>query len=274
MTDLTMLALTKWLRSVPVRLVACSGGVDSMLLATLAHRHHPGGTTVIHDMSPAVPAAATSRVVEHAAVQGWNLQMITSEEFADERYLSNPRNRCYFCKTHLYSAMSQVAQNIPTGSGATLLSGANSDDVKEYRPGLRAASEHGVRHPYVELGISKAAIRRIAGKLGLDFADIPASPCLSSRLYTGTRVTAARLRAVEVGEDLVRRRTGIDVVRCRIDGSTVRIEVPLDDAGRLGPALLDSVLQTMQLLDPQLARIEADPRGYHPGRAFKLTVRA
>lgn len=267
-------ALTKWLRSVPLRLVACSGGVDSMLLATVAHRQNVGGTTVVHDVTPAVPAAATARVVEHAGAQGWNLRLVTSDEFDDERYLSNPRDRCYFCKSHLYAAMSRIAENTPAGDGATLLSGANADDLKEYRPGLRAAGERGVRHPYVELGITKVGIRRMARELGLDFADIPASPCLSSRLYTGTRVTARRLRAVEMGEDLLRRRTGVAVVRCRIDESTVRVEAPLDLVDRIDQTTLDSVLATMQLLEPQLARIEVDPRGYRPGRALELTVKA
>ena len=189
-----------------------------MLLATVAHRRNSGATVVVHDLTPAVPAAATARVLEHAAVQGWNLRLITSGEFADEDYLSNPRNRCYFCKSHLYDAVSQVAQGIPIGDGATMLSGTNADDTKEYRPGLQAAGERGVRHPYVELGITKAHIRRMARRLGLDFADIPASPCLASRLYTGTRVTGSRLRAVEVGEEVLRQRTGAEVVRCRIDG--------------------------------------------------------
>jgi pyridinium-3,5-biscarboxylic acid mononucleotide sulfurtransferase len=274
MTDATLGALTNWLRGVPLRLVACSGGVDSMLLATVAHRQDAEGTTVVHDVTPAVPAAGTARVVEHAGAQGWNLQLVISDEFDDERYLSNPRDRCYFCKSHLYDAMSRIAENTPAGDGGTLLSGANADDLKEYRPGLRAAGEHGVRHPYVELGITKVDIRRMARELGLDFADIPASPCLSSRLYTGTRVTARRLRAVEMGEDVLRRHSGVAVVRCRIDESTVRVEAPLDLVDRIDQPTLDSVLASMQLLEPLLERIEVDPRGYHPGRALELTVKA
>lgn len=269
--DSAMVSLTKWMRSVPLRMVACSGGVDSMLLATVAHRQNPGGTTVVHDVTPAVPAEATARVVEHSATQGWNLRLVTSEEFTDEQYLSNPRNRCYFCKSHLYSAMDHVANTVAGATGTTLISGANLDDTKEYRPGLKAATEHFVRHPYVELGITKEAIRRMARDLGLDFADIPASPCLASRLYTGTRVTAQRLRAVEVGEALLRRRTGLGVVRCRIDEDTVRVEVPAGDVDRVGQELYE-VLEAMKLIEPELVRIEADPRGYQSGRAFQLTV--
>jgi pyridinium-3,5-biscarboxylic acid mononucleotide sulfurtransferase len=271
--DAQLGGLIHWLSCVPQRMIACSGGVDSMLLATVAHRASPTGTTVIHDVTPAVPAAATARVLEHADERGWTLRLVASSEFTDEQYLSNPRDRCYFCKSHLYGAMSRVVPAVRVDDGATLLSGANTDDLKEYRPGLRAADEHGVRHPYVELDIAKSDIRRLARGLGLEFADLPASPCLASRLYTGTRVTENRLRAVEIGEDLLRRHTGLDVVRCRVDESTVRVEVSPEEAARVTRRVLEAVLRGMQLMEPQLDRIEADPRGYRPGRAFELKVR-
>jgi uncharacterized protein len=97
-------------------------------------------------------------------------------EFADPRYRANPANRCFFCKTNLYGHI--VAQ-----PGGTVLSGTNTDDLADWRPGLTAAAQHGVRHPFVEAGIDKPAIRRIAARIGLgDIADLPAAPCLSSRI--------------------------------------------------------------------------------------------
>ena len=272
--DPVLADLTGWLSGVTPRAVACSGGVDSMLLATVAHRRDPTATTIVHDVTPAVPSTATARVLDHTERNGWTLRLVSSEEFDDERYLANPRNRCYFCKDHLYDAMSHVVAAAPTTDDAVMLSGTNVDDLGEYRPGLIAAEEHGVRHPYAELGITKSDIRRIAGSLGLDFADLPASPCLASRLYTGTRVTANRLRAIEIGEDLLRRRTGRDVIRCRIDGTTVRVESASDSSGAISDDVLHSVLRAMQLVEPPLQAIEADPRGYRPGRAFELVVRS
>src|SRR5690606_35929111 len=134
---------------------------------------------------------------------------VTTGEFQSEDYLSNPSNRCYHCKSNLYSSLEQLAGTV--SGGTTLLSGANLDDLGEYRPGLMAAAEKQVRHPFIEAGIDKAMIRAIARHLKLPFAELPASPCLASRLYTGTRVTPARLRAVEVSEMLVRENAGIAV---------------------------------------------------------------
>ncbi|MGI9163120.1 MAG: hypothetical protein ACR2JI_09410 [Mycobacterium sp.] len=272
MTSRILTALNEWFDQSPQRMIACSGGVDSMLLATVAHRHNADATVVVHDVTAAVPAADTVRVIEHATAEGWNLTVISSEEFADERYLSNPRDRCYYCKSHLYAAMGRVADTVAGDRelSMVLLSGANADDLNEFRPGLKAAAENGVRHPFLELDMGKAEIRSTADELGLAFADLPSSPCLASRLYTGTRVTQRRLRAVGVGEELVRQRTGIDVVRCRIDACEVRVEVPDADGERIDSGLLDAVLAAMRAVEPELTNISVDPRGYHPGRAFEL----
>ena len=170
------------------RVVACSGGVDSLTLATVAHRRAPAGTVIAHTVTPAVPADGTARVLAHARREGWTLELLTSGEFGDERYLSNPTDRCYHCKASLYDAVADLRTN-GVASDSVVLSGANVDDLGEYRPGLDAAAERGVRHPYVEAGMGKAQVRALARELGLAEADLPASPCLASRLYTGTRVT-------------------------------------------------------------------------------------
>ena len=248
------------------RIIACSGGIDSTLLATLAHRLAPEDTVVAHAVSPAVPAEATARVRDWAVKERWRLEIVRSGEFADERYLSNPVNRCYFCKSNLYSALKDIAAALP--ADATLVSGANVDDLGEYRPGLEAAAENGVRHPWIEAELTKADIRAIARELGLPFAELPASPCLASRLYTGTRVTAPRLRAVEDGERLIRERTGVEVVRCRIREDALIVEVGDADRGRITEALLEEVNQIAQAAEPQIKGAELDAKAYSPGRAF------
>ncbi|OBI51996.1 ATPase [Mycobacterium sp. E796] len=260
--------LVRWLAAVPRRAVACSGGVDSMLLATVAHRADASATLVVHDFTPAVPSVAAARVRAHAQSEGWRLRLVGSGEFDDERYLSNPANRCYFCKTHLYSVMTELVAAVQPGT--VLLSGANVDDLGEFRPGLVAAKEHQVRHPFIEIGFGKDEIRALARDLGLDFADIPASPCLASRLYTGTRVTPGRLRAVDVGENLLRSRTGVEVVRCRLVEAQVRVEVLSEDAARVSREDLDVVLAAMQTIEPTLTQISLEPDGYRSGRTFVL----
>jgi pyridinium-3,5-biscarboxylic acid mononucleotide sulfurtransferase len=265
----TLDRLRGWFAGVPAVAVACSGGVDSLLLATVAHRTSPSTTLVVHSVTPAVPATATARVLALAADEGWRLRLVRSREFEDERYLANPRDRCYSCKSHLYDAITELA-DVVDGS-TTLLSGANLDDLAEYRPGLVAAAERGVRHPYVEVGMTKADVRRVAADLGLDCADLPASPCLASRLYTGTAVTPLRLRAVEVGEALLTARTGATVVRCRIREDTARVEVPDADRAAVTDAVLADVLAAMRALAPDLRTAELDDEAYRPGRAFALT---
>jgi len=252
-------------------IIACSGGIDSLLLATLAHRYDPTTTVVAHTVTPAVPSAGTARVVTHARSEGWNLEIVRSNEFDDERYLSNPTNRCYYCKTNLYDAVVALTHLESAAPRATIVSGANLDDLGEYRPGLIAADENHVRHPYIEADMGKADIRSLARHLGLDEAELPAEPCLASRLYTGTRVTEARLRAIELGEAVLRA-AGSLVVRCRVRDHDVLVEVPDEDRIAITPGLLNDVLRAMQAAEPEICTVSLDERPYRPGQAV-LQVR-
>ncbi len=252
----------------PRRIVACSGGIDSLLLATVAHRAAPATTVVAHTITPAVPREGTDRVRAFAAAEGWALEVVRSREFDDERYLSNPTDRCYFCKSNLYDAIGELRAHDSFDRTATILSGANTDDLGEYRPGLDAAAERGVGHPYVEAGLGKSEIRSMARVLGLSEAELAASPCLASRLYTGTRVTASRLAAVEAGEAQLRDRLGIDVVRCRLRGDDVLIEVPDDKRHLVTSDERLAVFAAMIAVEPSLVSADLDPDAYRPGRAI------
>lgn len=246
-------------------IIACSGGIDSTLLAVVAHRRAPGRVTVAHAISLAVPPEATERVRTLAAQEGWALSIVRSGEFADENYLSNPVNRCYFCKSNLYDSLMQIAA--AHGSG-TVVSGANLDDLGEYRPGLDAAAERGVRHPWIEAQFAKADIRSLARELALPFAELPSSPCLASRLYTGTRVTAERLRAVHAAESLVKQRTGLAVVRCRVRGAMLIVEVADNDRPAITPQLLEELHAAAATAEPGITAAVLDAEAYRPGRAF------
>jgi uncharacterized protein len=252
----------------PHRIIACSGGVDSLLLADIASAEGPDTTIVAHSVSPAVPGAASERVATVAADLGWRLEVVVSAEFDDPRYLDNPVNRCYFCKTNLYDELDRLVATVPAGGDWVLMSGANVDDLGEYRPGLDAAREHDVRHPYVEAGLSKRDIRALAQAGGRDWHDLPASPCLSSRVYTGTQVTPGRLRSIERGEDVLRSRTGIRVARCRVRGSDVLVEVSDEDRHLIDDSVLAEVTVEMRKYTPGLGPARLDDSAYAPGRAF------
>ena len=212
--------------------VAVSGGIDSLTLATLAARRLGGRAAMFHSQTGSVPVEATRRTREIAARLGWNLQVIDAHEFTREDYLANPVNRCFHCKTSLYA---EIARH----TDAQVLSGANADDLGEYRPGLDAAREAGVRHPFVEAGIDKPGIRAMARVLGLgELAEIPASPCLSSRVETGIRIEVPILKRIDAVEMEIRKLTTAKAVRCRVRASGVVIEM---DAEALASAPREAI---------------------------------
>ncbi|HXZ02896.1 MAG TPA: hypothetical protein VEI03_23105 [Stellaceae bacterium] len=199
--------------------VAVSGGVDSMTLAHVAHAHFGARARFFHAVSPAVPRAATERVKAHAERGGWRLTCLEAGEFADPRYRSNPVNRCYFCKSNLYDGIAAL-------SDAVVFSGANLDDLADYRPGLEAASERGVRHPFIEAGLGKAAIRALARHLGLDeLSELPAAPCLSSRVETRLAIDPGELALIDAVEESLRAALGPVDLRCRLTAAGARLEL-------------------------------------------------
>jgi uncharacterized protein len=199
--------------------VAVSGGVDSVTLATFAHRADGSRVEIFHAVSPAVPGEATERVKRLAADHGWRLRIVDAGEFTDANYLANPVDRCFFCKTNLYGCIARQ-------SDAQILSGANLDDLREYRPGLEAAKRHSVRHPYLEAEIDKRGVRSLAQELGLGaLSELPAAPCLSSRVETGLAIRAEVLQAIHTVERSIARDFPAGIVRCRVRAKGVVIEL-------------------------------------------------
>ncbi len=211
--------LTRSLGEFNTLAVAVSGGVDSLTLATVAHRTLGERVEMFHATSPAVPQEATQRVRDMAVREGWKLTVVDAGEFDDPDYRSNPVNRCFYCKTNLYGAL------VPRTS-AQIVAGTNLDDLGEYRPGLDAAENHGVKHPFVDAGIDKKTVRAIAHHLGLEaVAELPSAPCLSSRIETGIAIDPAMLQLVHAAERLVSSTLAPRTVRCRVRARGVVIEL-------------------------------------------------
>jgi pyridinium-3,5-biscarboxylic acid mononucleotide sulfurtransferase len=206
--------------------VAFSGGVDSSVVAALAHRALGERALAVTAVSPSVAAGELDGARAVAAHIGIAHETIATDELARPGYRANGRDRCYFCKTELYERLSALAR---TRGFAAVLSGANKDDQGDWRPGLKAAAEHGVVHPLHD--VDKAAVRELARRFGLPSADKPATPCLASRVPYGTAVDPRALRRIDDAERSVRE-LGFPILRVRHHGILGRLEVAGEDLGR------------------------------------------
>jgi uncharacterized protein len=206
-------------------LVAFSGGVDSTFLLRIAHEVLGERCVALTTASPTTPAGDLAEARALAAAMGAHHVVVGTDELEIAGYAENPVNRCWFCKDNLFEicAAEAAARGIPT-----VLDGANADDLADHRPGLAAAAQHGVRHPLVEAGLTKADVRAASRALGLPTWDRPASPCLSSRFPYGTPITAEALERVGAAEGWLRAR-GLRELRVRHHDALARIEVPAAD---------------------------------------------
>jgi uncharacterized protein len=236
--------------------VAFSGGVDSSLVAALAWRALGPRALAVTAVSPALASGELDGARGVAQAVGIAHETVTTAELEREGYRRNDRDRCFHCKSELYDVLQAVA----AGRGdAAVLSGANADDTGDWRPGLRAAAEHGVIHPLLESGVDKAQVRALAARLELPSAAKPASPCLASRIPYGTRVKPEVLRQIDSAEDKVRA-LGYRVLRVRHHGDLGRLELGEEDLDRaLRPEARGAVCEAIRSAGYARAEIDAQP---------------
>jgi uncharacterized protein len=222
--------------------VAFSGGVDSAVVAKAAQLALGDDALAVTGVSASLAAGELESAHELAALIGIRHEVISTQEFASASYVRNAGDRCYHCKTELYTQIEQLRARL--SDDYLLVNGANVDDLGDYRPGMQAASEHAVRSPLAECGCTKEDVRALAAHWQLPVWDKPASPCLSSRVAYGEEVTPERLRMIDAAEQLLRS-LGLATVRVRYHrGDLARLEVPADAIARLCEASTREMLVT------------------------------
>jgi uncharacterized protein len=242
--------------------VAFSAGVDSTVVAAAAQRACGDKAVAVTAVSPSLPAGELEEAEALAKRIGIRHIVLRTEEFTNPDYVRNPVNRCYFCKTELYSRMTAAAPSLGVD---VLANGANLDDQGDYRPGMQAAGEFQVRSPLIEAGFTKADVRALAERWGLPNADKPAGPCLSSRLAYGVEVTPERLARVDQAERFLKRLLGVSELRVRCEAMELaRLELPLTALSQV----LDSAVRS-QIID-ELKRlgfraVTVDLEGFRSG---------
>ena len=254
-------ALLELLRQYPSCAVAYSGGVDSAVMAQAAFIALGERAVAVTGVSASLADGELAAAAELAGRIGIRHVVLATREFAQPAYVRNASDRCYHCKTELYSLLEQWA---PANGFAVLLNGVNVEDLGDYRPGLRAANEHQVRSPLADCGLTKADIRALAAAWGLPVWDKPASPCLSSRVAYGEEVTPARLAMIDRGERFLRSR-GLPIVRVRYHrGDVARIEAPVEELPRLVASPLREELVN-ELLSAGFKFVSLDLVGFRSG---------
>jgi uncharacterized protein len=238
--------------------VAFSGGIDSTVVAKAAFLALGDHAVAVTADSPSVPRAEIEEAKQIAQGIGIRHRLVSTEEFANPDYVKNDGTRCYHCKDELYRRIESLlpmlecefsltpSPSLTEGRGEHIVicSGANLDDLGDYRPGLTAAAEHRVRHPLQEAGFTKADVRALAQVWGLPTWDKPASPCLSSRLAPGVAVTTERTARVETAEAYLKT-LGYREFRVRLhEGELARIEVPPAGLAKLADPMVRDALVT------------------------------
>jgi pyridinium-3,5-biscarboxylic acid mononucleotide sulfurtransferase len=254
-------ALDTLLDSMGSVVVAYSGGVDSAYLASRAHRRLGSRALAVTADSESLAGSQRERACEVAQRQGFAHRIIRTREIDDSRYVENGPDRCYRCKTELFRHLLPLAAD---EGFACVVYGVIVDDLDDFRPGHRAAAEAGVRSPLAEAGMSKQDVRVLSREMGLSTWDLPASPCLASRLPYGTPVTPDALRRVERAEEAVAA-LGFREFRVRHLGDRARLELAVAEMGRLADAGLRArILRAVR----EAGYVEAviDPQGYRRGR--------
>jgi uncharacterized protein len=253
--------LVEYVRGYGSCAVAFSGGIDSTVVAKAAKLALGDAAVAVTGTSASLAAGELDLARELAALIGIRHVVIDTDEFANPAYVQNAPDRCYHCKTELYTQMEGIAQRLGV---AVIANGANAEDAGDYRPGMTAAGEHRVASPLAECGLNKADVRALAAHWNLPTWDKPATPCLSSRVAYGEEVTPERLAMIDQAEQHLRAR-GLRTVRVRYHkGDMARLEVPTEALIQLcQPGMRDELVARLKAIG--FKYVTLDLEGFRSG---------
>lgn len=255
-------SLVERLRSYGSVAVAFSGGVDSAVVANAAFIALGDRAVAVTAVSPSLAASELEIARQEARLIGIRHVELQTQEFNRTEYRRNAGDRCFYCKDTLYELTQSRLHELGV---EVIANGANTDDLGDHRPGMKAAVGHGVRSPLIEEELNKAAVRELARYWKLSVAEKPASPCLSSRIAYGVEVTEERVFRVERAEAVLKAATGLQELRVRHEANELaRIEVPVDHvAGLLEPDLRATITKELHLLGFRFVTVDLD--GFRSG---------
>lgn len=242
--------------------VAFSAGVDSTVVAQAAQLACGENAVAVTAVTPSLADGEQEQAAALARQIGIRHRFIETQEFQNPDYLQNAPDRCYFCKSELYTQLDGLQAELGVD---VLVNGANLDDRGDYRPGMQAAAEHAVKSPLIEAGLNKAEVRELARHWGLPVWDKPAAPCLSSRIAYGVEVTPERARRVDAAERFLKQQFGLRELRVRHEANDLaRIEIPLEDLPPLlSPESRDQITRHFHELGFKYVTLDLD--GFRSG---------
>nr|AIF13358.1 ExsB family protein [uncultured marine thaumarchaeote KM3_61_H06] len=259
--------LLNWFEGKNSVLVALSGGVDSALVAYSAYAKLGKSAIAVTADYKTLAQEELEHAKKTSAEIGIKHIVIEYNELVNESFVKNDNNRCFYCRSELSEHLLQVAKEFETDM---IVDGTNIDDLGDYRPGVSALHQNGIRSPLAETRFSKKMVRETAKNVGLSVYDKPSNSCLASRIPWGQSVTAERLARIEIGEKIVKQLTGAKQVRVRDMNGTAKIEVGVDELPLLkNNTVLQKIKNQLKLIS--FEDVSIDPEGYRPGKINVIT---